>query len=79
MEPLFKLLKIILNGNFFNDSNMIISNTVNSSSNFSIVVQISTGNIDLIKQYTDTDSLIVDIVATDTSGNTVTQQDSLAL
>ncbi len=79
MEPLFKLLKIILNGNFFNDSNMIISNTVNSSSNFSNVVQISTGNIDLIKQYTDTDSLIVDIVATDTSGNTVTQQDSLAL
>lgn len=79
MEPLFKLLKIILNGNFFNDSNMIISNTVNSSSNFSNVVQISRGNIDLIKQYTDTDSLIVDIVATDTSGNTVTQQDSLAL
>lgn len=63
----------------FDDSNMIISNTVNSSSNFSNVVQISTGNIDLIKQYTDTDSLIVDIVATDTSGNTVTQQDSLAL
>ena len=63
----------------FDDSNMIISNTVNSSSNFSNVVQISTGNISLIKQYTDTDSLIVDIVATDTSGNTVTQQDSLPL
>lgn len=66
--------EVVLDG-----TNIITSNTVNSSSYFSNIVQLETGNVDLIKQYTNTDTLIVDIVATDTSGNTVTQQDSLAL
>ena len=66
--------EVVLDG-----TNTITSNTVNSSSYFSNIVQLETGNVDLIKQYTNTDTLIVDIVATDTSGNTVTQQDSLAL
>jgi hypothetical protein len=60
-------------------TNTITSNTVNSSSDYRNIVQLETGNVDLIKQYTNTDTLIVDIVATDTNGNTITQQDSLAL
>jgi hypothetical protein len=64
-------------------TNTITSNTVNSSSYYRNIVQLETGNVDIIKQFTNTDTLIdtliVDIVATDTNGNTITQQDSLAL
>jgi hypothetical protein len=70
--------EVVLDG-----TNTITSNTVNSSSYYRNIVQLETGNVDIIKQFTNTDTLIdtliVDIVATDTNGNTITQQDSLAL